>query len=130
MNRQITRISLVSVVPLAALIVGTTYWQTWAAAGLKDRQDNAIQRVAQFTIKRGRILAADGRVLAANRPKKVGGHTLYFRRYPTGSLAAHAVGYSTQSRNATGIERGEDDYLTGANANLSSLWDSTLNKLK
>ena len=28
----------------------------WAAAGLADRQDNAIQRVAQFKIKRGLIL--------------------------------------------------------------------------
>jgi hypothetical protein len=40
------------VVLIGALIVATTYWQTWAAASLADRQDNAIQRVAQFTIKR------------------------------------------------------------------------------
>ncbi|MDX6513673.1 MAG: penicillin-binding protein [Gaiellaceae bacterium] len=130
MNQQITRVSLAAVLLIAALIVATTYWQTWASAGLKDRQDNAIQRVAQFSIERGKILASDGTVLARNKAKKVGGHTLYFRRYPHGSLAAHLVGYATQSRNATGIERGEDDYLTGANANLSSLWDSTLNRLK
>ena len=46
---------------LAALIVATTYWQTWASAGLAARQDNAIQRVAQFQIKRGLIFAADGK---------------------------------------------------------------------
>ena len=83
---------------LAALVVGTTYWQTWAVAGLEDRQDNAIQRVAQFTVRRGLIYAADGTLLAARRATKVNGQTLYFRRYPAGDLAAQVVGYSTQSR--------------------------------
>ena len=46
----------------------------WAAAGLADRQDNAIQRVAQFTIKRGEIFAADGTgSLADERQRKVEG---------------------------------------------------------
>ena len=48
MNRQITRLAVVALVLLAALVVATTYWQTWAAAGLAERQDNAIRRVAQF----------------------------------------------------------------------------------
>src|ERR687887_415540 len=99
MNRQITRVALVSVALLVALIVATTYWQTWAAAGLADRQDNAIQRVAPFRIKRGLIYAADGRtVLANNVAKKVDGKTLFLRRYPARTLAPHVVGYSTQSR--------------------------------
>ena len=67
MNRQISRVALVALLLLASLIVATTYWQTWAAAGLAARQDNEIQRVAQFTIDRGLIYAADGKtVLAAN----------------------------------------------------------------
>jgi peptidoglycan glycosyltransferase len=131
MNRQITRLAFLGVALIVALIVATTYWQTWASAGLADRQDNAIQRVAQYSIRRGVIYASDGRtVLAANRPKRVGGRTLYFRRYPAGALAPHVVGYSTQSRNQTGVEREENDYLTGANANLNSLFQSTVDKLK
>ena len=55
MNKQITRLAVAGVGLIVALIVATTYWQTWAAAGLADRQDNAIQRVAQFTIERGEI---------------------------------------------------------------------------
>ena len=67
-----------------ALILATTYWQTWASAGLAARQDNEIQRVAQFTIDRGLIVASNGKtVLAANVKKKVNGQTLYFRTYPT-----------------------------------------------
>ena len=67
MNRQIARLALVGLGLVAALIVATTYWQTWATAGLADRQDNEIQRVAQFSIKRGLIRAADGTILATNR---------------------------------------------------------------
>ena len=44
MNRQLTRLAVVSMVLLGALVVATTYWQTWAVAGLQDRQDNAINR--------------------------------------------------------------------------------------
>ena len=61
MNRQIIRLSIGALILMTSLIVATTYWQTWAAAGLADRQDNSIQRVAQFKIKRGLIYARDGR---------------------------------------------------------------------
>jgi peptidoglycan glycosyltransferase len=129
-NRQVSRLALAGLTLIIALIVGTTYWQTWAAAGLADRQDNAIQRVAQFTIRRGLIYLADGRrVLASNVPKRVGGRTLYFRRYPRGRLTAHVVGYSTQGRSQAGLERSMNDYLVGANANLSTVLDTTIDRL-
>ena len=130
MNRQITHLGVVALVLLSALIVATTYWQTWAAAGLADRQDNAIQRVAQFTIKRGEIRAADGTVLATNVARKVAGRTLYFRRYPTGLLFAQLVGYSTQVRSRAGLERSENAYLTASNSNLGTVLTKTLDKLQ
>ena len=131
MNKQVSQIGVAALVLLAALIVGTTYWQTWANAGLANRQDNEIRLVAQFSIKRGKIYAADGRtVLATNVKKKVGGQTLYFRRYPTGPLFSDLVGYSTQSRNRTGLEQSYNDFLTGSNANLDTVFRSTLDKLR
>ena len=82
-NKQVTRLAVAAIVLIAALIVGTTYWQTWATAGLADRQDNALVRVAQFTVDRGKIYASKGRViLATNVRRKVGGQTYYFRNYP------------------------------------------------
>jgi penicillin-binding protein A len=129
-NTQITRVAVISVVLVAALIVGTTYWQTWASGGLAARQDNAIQRVAQFTIERGPITTADGVLLATNRAKVVQGKTFYFRRYPNGTLAPHVVGYSTQSHAQAGLERSENAYLTGSNANLSTVFRTTLDRLK
>ncbi len=130
MNRQIARLGLVGVALVAALIVATTYWQTWASAGLADRQDNEIQRVAQFSIKRGLIRASDGTVLASNRIKKVGGQKLYLRRYPQGGLFSHVVGYSTQSRSRAGLESSMNDYLTGANRNLDTVLKTTLDRIR
>jgi peptidoglycan glycosyltransferase len=130
MNRQITKLAVASLILLAALIVATTYWQTWASAGLAEKQDNAIQRVAQFRIKRGVIRAADGTLLATNVRRKAGGQTLYFRRYPTRGLFAHLVGYSTQVRARSGLEQSENAYLTSSNANLGTILNKTLDKIK
>lgn len=131
MNKQIARLAVLSLVLIVALIAGTTYWQTWAAGSLADKQDNAIQRVAQFKIKRGLIYASDGKtVLAANQAKKRSGQTLYFRTYPTHGLAAHVVGYSTVERSRTGVERSYNDYLTASNGNLNTAFRTTLDKLK
>ena len=131
MNRQISALALVSLVLLSALIAATTYWQAWAAPTLAAKQDNAIQRVAQFRIRRGLIYASDGKtLLAANRAVKRGGQTLYFRRYPTNGFASQTIGYSTQGRSRAGIEREENAYLTASNANLGTLFDKLKDDLK
>jgi len=127
-NRQLNRLALVAVLLLAVLVVATTYWQTWATGGLQDRQDNAIQRVEQFTVARGSIEAGQA-VFAANTKKKRGGQTLYFRKYPQHRLAAQTVGYSTASRSQAGLERSMNDYLTGANTNLSDAFRHLLDRL-
>ena len=64
-------------------------------------------------------------------PKKTGGQTLYFRRYPTHGLASQTVGYSTQGRVARrhrALRRTR--YLTAANANLGTIMDKLTDKLK
>ncbi len=131
MNHQITRLAVAGVLLLASLIVATTYWQAWAAPSLAERRDNAIQRVAEFSVKRGRIFASDGRtVIATNVRRRVKGKTLFFRRYPQRGLFAHAVGYSTQVRSRAGLEQSMNDFLTGANTNLNTVVDTTLDRLR
>src|SRR5207253_4453979 len=103
----------------------------WAAPGLAEKQDNAIQRVAQFRIRRGLIYASDGKTLfAANRASKKSGETLYFRRYPTHGLASQVLGYSTQGRSRAGIERQENAYLTAGNANVGTIIQKLTDNLK
>ncbi|HLG09464.1 MAG TPA: penicillin-binding protein 2 [Gaiellaceae bacterium] len=131
MNRQIARLTYVALALVGVLVVMTTYWQTWAAAGLADRQDNAIRRVAEFSIDRGLIFSFEPRKrLARNIEREVDGRTLFFRRYPYGRLAEHVVGYSTVGRSRTGLERSLNDYLTASNANLSTLVDKALDELR
>ena len=131
MNQQISRVAMVALLLLAALIVATTYWQSWEAPTLAAKQDNAIQRVAQFRIKRGLIYAANGKTLfATNVAKNATGGTLYFRRYPLHNLASQVIGYSTQGRSRAGIEREENAYLTASNANLGTIFDKLSERLK
>ena len=129
MNRQLTRVAWAAMALIVALVIGTTYWQTWARPGLAARQDNEIQRVQEFQVKRGLILAP-GRVLARNRAVRRGGRTLYFRRYPQGRLAAHVVGYSTVSRARAGLEKSLNGVLTGTEGNLANLVERQLDDLR
>ena len=130
MNKQITRVAVVAMALLAALIIGTTYWQAWAAPGLADRQDNSIQRVAEFQIDRGKIVAADGKtVLADNVKRKVDGKDLYPSLSATRARGARRRLLDHGALRA-GLESSENDFLTGSNTNLSTVLDTTLDKLK
>ena len=128
-NRQLTRVGWTAMALIVALIVGTTYWQTWARPGLAARQDNEIQRVAEFQVRRGLILAPE-RVLARNRVVERRGKKLYFRRYPQGKLTAHVVGYSTASRSRAGLEKSLNGTLTGTERGLADLVDRQLRDLR
>jgi penicillin-binding protein A len=128
MNPQLARVARVAMGLIVVLIAATTYWQTLARPGLAARQDNEIQRVAEFEVKRGLILGPS-RVLARNVPEKRSGKTYYLRRYPQGALTAAVVGYSTISRSRAGLERSMNGDLTGTDRALSDLVDQQLDEL-
>jgi penicillin-binding protein A len=131
-NAQVRRLFFVLVGLFVALILMTTYW-LWKAPDLEARQGNPQMIVQQLTIDRGSILASDGKTpFARNQkvPKKQLGRTWYVRTYPTDELAARPVGYSTIERSRTGLEESMNDYLTGSNANLDTLLNNTLDKLR
>src|SRR5215468_5236422 len=102
MNRQIRHISVVALILLAALLVSTTYWQTWAKADLAARKDNSVTNIERLTVDRGKILAADGTVLAKNRKTRKHGLTFFTRVYPQNDLAPPVIGYSTPAGTTTG----------------------------
>ena len=131
MNPQIRRLFLVFAFLFVALIATATYW-LWRAPDLEARQGNPILIVRELEIKRGLILTADGRTpLAANRRRQLeDGRVWWLRRYPERSLTAHAVGYSTIGQSRTGLELSMNDFLTGSNANLSTVIDSALDKVR
>ena len=126
MNKQLRHVSVAALILLAVLVVSTTYWQTWAVGDLAARKDDSIQLIQRLTIDRGKIFAADGTVLANNRVTRKHGLTIYTRHYPQNDLAPQVIGYSTRGGNTTGLEQEFDDYLTGANTNLSNSLKQTL----
>jgi peptidoglycan glycosyltransferase len=128
-NVQIRRLFFVFTFLFVALIGMSTYW-LWRAPELEARQGNPTEVVRQLTIDRGRIFSVDGVVLARNREQDVQGQTWYLRRYPHMGLTAQVVGYSTIERSRTGLEQSLNDYLTGSNANLSTLVDRAADALR
>ena len=130
MNRQLTRVAWVAMALIVALVVGTTYWQTWARPGLAARQDNEIQRVAEFEVRRGLILAPT-RVLARNRNGEApAGRRSTSAATRRGSSPSHVVGYSTISRSRAGLEKSLNGTLTGTDRALSDLVEQRLDELK
>src|SRR6185312_6624649 len=129
MNKQLRHVSVVALVLLAVLIVSTTYWQTWAKADLAAREDNSVSLIARLTVDRGKFIGADRTVLANNRRHRKNGVTTYSRHYPQNDLAPQVIGYATNLGTTTGLEQSLDDYLTGANTNLSNTLKSELNRL-
>ncbi|HEX3237425.1 MAG TPA: penicillin-binding protein 2 [Gaiellaceae bacterium] len=129
MNKQLRHVSVFALVLLAVLIGSTTYWQMWAKADLAARKDNSIKLIERLTVDRGKIIAADGTVLATSRKSRKHGLTIYTRHYPQNDLAPQLIGYATNVGTTTGLEQTLDDYLTGANTNLTNTFTQELDKL-
>ncbi|MGZ4324634.1 MAG: peptidoglycan D,D-transpeptidase FtsI family protein [Solirubrobacteraceae bacterium] len=120
MNIPIARLFGVIVLLFALLIVWTSRWTVFEAGALNNDVLNRRTLIDELKIKRGRILADDGTVLARSVPAAGG---TYARFYPTSNLFAHAVGYSiaAQGRSA-GLERSRGDALRGVQTGLSSIF--------
>ena len=128
MNKQLRHVCVAALVLLAALIVSTTYWQTWAVGSLANQKYNATELIARLTVNRGKILAV-GNLLADNRRHRAHNITVFTRHYPQNDLAPQVVGYATKLGTTTGLEQSLDDYLTGANTNLSNTFKQELDRL-
>jgi peptidoglycan glycosyltransferase len=123
MNRQIVKLFGL-VVALFALLIGfTSYWSVFDAKALKEKDANKRPLLEQQQIKRGRILAADGTVLARSVPKGHGSSLRYVRRYPEGSLYGHPIGYSFVQQGDSEFEQFHNDELVGDESEFSSILD-------
>lgn len=110
MNVPVVRLFGLVIVLFGLLVAFTSRWTVFEAEALRDHPENRRVLFAEQQIKRGIIRSADGDVLAGNRrlPRE-----RYARRYPTGELFAHPVGFTSLDRGRTGIEEYYNDPLTG-----------------
>ena len=113
MNRSIRRLYLTLAAGFGLLMLMLGYWQVVAADGLKDRPGNEQTAQAERLVDRGRIVSADGKIMAASRAVRVKGQKVFERLYPQGDLAAQTIGYTSEAAE-TGLERTYDRYLSGS----------------
>ena len=120
MRPQIARLFGLIVFMFALLIVFTSRWSVIDASSLQNNSLNSLTLLKELRIKRGRILADNGLVLA--RSVKAGGGT-WGRTYPHGSLFAQPLGYVVTSEGqSTGLEKSNNTYLTGTQSGLITIF--------
>jgi penicillin-binding protein A len=123
LNRQIVKLFGLIVVLFAVLVGFTSYWSVFDAHALKEKDANKRPLFEQQQIKRGRILAADGTVIARSVPKGHGAGLRYVRRYPEGALYGHPIGYSFAEEGDSEFEQFHNDELAGNESEFSSILD-------
>jgi peptidoglycan glycosyltransferase len=124
-NRSVLRLYGLVVVLFGVLVAFTSRWTVFEAAALRDNDLNKRELLQEQKIRRGTIRSADGKVLA--RAVREAGET-FGRRYPTGELFAHAVGYSYTTIGRAGLERSRNDELTGRRTELVTALESILGR--
>jgi peptidoglycan glycosyltransferase len=122
-NRQIVKLFGFIVVLFAILVGFTSYWSVFDAKALKEEEANKRPLLEQQQIRRGRILAADGTVIAKSVAKGKGDALRFIRRYPEGALYGHPIGYSFVRYGDSEFEQFHNDELIGEESEFSSILD-------
>jgi penicillin-binding protein A len=125
-NRQIVKLFAFIVVLFGVLVGFTSYWSVFDAEALKEKDANKRPLFEQQQIPRGRILAADGTVIAVSRPKGHGSGLRYVRHYPEGTLFGHPIGYSFVKYGDSEFEQFHNDELIGEGSEFNSILDELL----
>ncbi|MFL5899466.1 MAG: peptidoglycan D,D-transpeptidase FtsI family protein [Solirubrobacterales bacterium] len=123
MNRQIVKLFAFVVVLFGILVGFTSYWSVFDAKALKEKEANKRPLLEAQQIRRGRILAADGTVIAKSVGKGKGAEKRYVRRYPQGSLFGHPIGYSFVREGDSEFEQFHNEELVGEESEFSSILD-------
>jgi peptidoglycan glycosyltransferase len=122
-NRQIIKLFVFIVVLFGVLIGFTSYWSVFDAKALKEKTANQRPLLEQQQIPRGRILSADGTVIAKSFSKGHGSGKRYIRHYPLGSLFGHPIGYSFVQYGQSEFEKSHNAELTGEESEFGSILD-------
>jgi peptidoglycan glycosyltransferase len=122
-NQQIVKLFAFVVALFAVLIGFTSYWSVFDAKALKEKEANKRPLLEQQQIRRGRILAADGTVIARSVPKGKGDSLRFVRRYPEATLYGHPIGYSFVRQGDSEFEQFHNDELVGTESEFGSILD-------
>ena len=114
MNKPIRTISIFCLLLFLALLLNATYLQYWKAGSLDDNPQNRRVLVAAYSRERGAVTAGRGTVAKSVESKD---QYKFQRTYPKPMEYAPITGWFSYY-SATGIERTENDVLSGDDSRL------------
>jgi penicillin-binding protein A len=127
-NAPILRLFVIVLALFGALVGFSSYWSVVDAEDLQQRSDNRRPLIEAQGVPRGTITTVDGTVTAESIGEGSGDQRVFTRRYPTGSLFGHPVGYAFVELGSSGIEQAENDLLTGQGNEFATLLEELENQ--
>jgi penicillin-binding protein A len=129
-NRQLRFLAVALVVCYAALFTQLNRIQVFQAGSYNTAPDNDRETLRDFSRDRGKILTAEGVVVAESVPSN--DRFELQRVYPLADLFAHVTGYFSLGYGSTAVERVRNDVLAGRTAQqrldgFGNLFDDTVN---
>jgi penicillin-binding protein A len=121
MNAPISRLLLLVLLLFATVVGFTSYWSVIDAENLRENPENRRLLLEEAQIERGTITSSDGELIAESVPVGSGEQQFFERRYPTGNLFGHPVGYYFLDRGRSGIELEHDAELAGRKAEFLTI---------
>jgi peptidoglycan glycosyltransferase len=114
MERRIRRLGIAIVVLFTLVFGQLAYVQVFAADDIKSHPANfSRQLIAEYNVQRGKIITADGLVLAESVPAPEGSRYRYTRRYPQGDLYGYITGFYSSIYGRSALEQSMNSYLSG-----------------
>ena len=123
MNVPIRRLLAVALILFGLLVGFTSNWSVFDAEELEAKTENKRPLFEAQQIKRGKILSADGEVIANSVKEGENESIQYVRQYPQGSLFGNPIGYSFITQGNSGFELTENSVLTGQENEFISILD-------
>jgi peptidoglycan glycosyltransferase len=114
-NAPLRRVAISVLVLFTLLIINVNYIQVVRADKLRDDPSNTRVLAEEYDRERGSIVVA-GNEIALSTPTE--GRLKYLRSYPQGELYAGVTGYYSLVYSNTGMERAENDVLSGSDPRL------------
>jgi penicillin-binding protein A len=115
-NAPLRRVAISVLVLFTLLIINVNYIQVVRSDELRNNSSNTRVLAAEYDRERGAIIVA-GEPVALSEPTE--GRLRYLRTYPQGGLYAAVTGYYSLIFNNSGIERVENDILSGEDPRLA-----------
>jgi penicillin-binding protein A len=114
-NAPLRRVAISVLVLFTLLIINVNYIQVVRADKLRNDPSNTRVLAEEYDRERGSIVVA-GNEIAVSTPTE--GRLKYLRTYPQGELYAGVTGYYSLVYANTGLEKAENDVLSGSDPRL------------